>query len=162
MSLLELSTRAGLRMVSSTSASMAKEISNQVAYMIHHFFSSTCPMLVSAKIMHLHSDSCTGQNKNNNALGYLMMSAEHRLNDEIMSHFMAAEHTKFRIDEGFGAVRKHVSVRANVLSLPELQAEIEGSTHSSPCVVFPVDEVKDWKQVRQFFNLLQGIRENVA
>ena len=139
-----------------------KHGSIQVASMMHHFLSKTCPLVGNAKVLHLHSDSCTGQNKNNFVLGYYMLRVAHGHHDEILWHFMAVGHTKFRPDEGFGLIRQHVDGRANILCFDDMKRAIEHSSFSNECVLFPVSEVQDWKKVSDYYRALPGIRKNFA
>jgi hypothetical protein len=59
-----------------------------------------------ARVLHLHTDNCSGQNKNNVMLSYLMWRVATGLNTEIHLHFMIAGHTKFAVDWGFGLIKR--------------------------------------------------------
>ena len=61
-----------------------KHGSVQVASMLHHFFNVECPRLGESEVLHLHTDSCTGQNKNSIVLGYLILRVAHGFHDEIL------------------------------------------------------------------------------
>eukprot|EP00171_Calliarthron_tuberculosum_P002286 IDg2286t1 len=139
-----------------------KHGSIQVASMLHHFLSIECPLLGRSKIVHFHSDSCTGQNKNNIVLGYFMLRVAHGFHDDIFWHFMEVGHTKFRPDEGFGSIRTHLDGRSNVLSMNELISEILKSAESARCVLFPTEEIRNWKSVSDTFNFLAGLKKFFA
>lgn len=139
-----------------------KHGSIQVASMLNHFLQVTCAPIGQARKLFLHSDSCTGQNKNNILLGYFMLRVAHGYHDEIIWQFMAVGHTKFRPDEGFGLIRTYVDGRADVLSMEEMRVAIENSSSSNTCVIFPVEVVQDWKAVSKTFKALYGIRKNFA
>jgi len=130
--------------------------------MLDHFFEVVNTRLGKAEVLHLHTDSCTGQNKNNIVLGYLMLRVGHGLHDEIVWHFMEVGHTKFRPDEGFGNIRQHVGIRSNVLSIGELVSAIEASAISARCVLFPVEHIRNWKAVSDTFHFLAGLRKFFA
>lgn len=139
-----------------------KHGSIQVASMLNHFFTKTCAPIGLSKTLYLHSDSCTGQNKNNIVLGYFMLRVALGFHEEIIRQFMAVGHTKFRPDEGFGKIRTRVDGRDIILSMKEMKAAIEASASTNRYVIFPVEDVQDWKEVSNIFNSLYGIRKNFA
>ena len=61
---------------------------NTVVSMLHHFFEVHG---LSEKDVHLHTDNCGGQNKNNIMVGYLLWRV---LTGNITLSFMIAGHTK--------------------------------------------------------------------
>lgn len=139
-----------------------KHGANQVTSMLNHFFTTTCPCIVSTKILHLHSDSCIGQNKNNIVLVYLMLRVARGYHYEIVWQFMAVGHTTFRPDEGFGQIRRHIENHSNILSMHELEGSIDDSSVSNICVLFPTNEVRYRKEVSKVFKPLDGIRKYFA
>lgn len=64
-----------------------KHGSVQVALMLDHFFAHTCPLIGNARVLHLHSDSLTGQNRYYFVLGYFKLRVTHGYHDEIIWHF---------------------------------------------------------------------------
>ena len=74
-----------------------------VISMLHHFF--TCYGLGERHLM-LTSDNCTGQNKNNAVLHYLLYRTIAGLHAKIDWSFMLVGHTKFSPDAYFGLLKK--------------------------------------------------------
>lgn len=139
-----------------------KHGSIQVASMLDYFFRVNCPYLGTSRVINLHSDSCTGQNKNNIVLGYFMLRVAHNMHDEIIWNFMEVGHTKFRPDEGFGCIRRHVENKCNILSMSEMVEAVKESAVSSQCVLFPVNEIRNWKKCSEYFEFMAGLRKYFA
>ena len=68
---------------------------NSVVSMLHHFFEVHG---LGEKDLHLHTDNCGGQNKNNIIVGYLLWRMLTGLHDNITLSFMIAGHTKLLPD----------------------------------------------------------------
>lgn len=68
----------------------------------------------------------------------------------------------FRPDEGFGSIRQHVDARTKLLSVQEMKVAIEASSESNRCVLFPVEDVRNWKKVSETFTLLTDFRKYFA
>lgn len=131
--------------------------------MLNHYLGCVCPLVGRANSLNLHSDSCTGKNKNNIVLGMLMTRVGLGFHEYIDWNLMTVGHTKFRPDEGFGHIRKHVGRRVDVMSMTGMQRAIKESAVSSRCVSFPVDELFDYKgKMYKIFKHLQGIKKNFA
>lgn len=79
-----------------------------------------------------------------------------------MWQFMAVGHTKFRPDEGFGQIRRHIDGHSNILSILELKEAIIDSFVSDCCVMYPADELQDWNEVSKVFKPLEVIRKHFA
>ena len=69
-----------------------------VISMIHHYFETHGYGETHAKI---HADNCSGQNKNNAMLQYLMWRVLTGLHQSIELSFMVPGHTKFNPDRFF-------------------------------------------------------------
>ena len=78
----------------------------------------------------LHCDNCSGQNKNNFVLAYLMWRTFYGLHHRVPLHFLIAEHTKFAPDCCFGLLKKAFRLTP-VSSLQELGTRIQSSTQKS-------------------------------
>ena len=63
----------------------------------------------------LHADNCSGQNKNNTMVQYLMWRVLTGLHQSISLHFMIAGHNKFSPDACFGLIKRNFR-RTNVSS----------------------------------------------
>jgi len=59
------------------------------------------------KTVYLHADNCSGQNKNNAMLHYLLWRVMTGRHDEIQLSFLLAGHTKFAPDWCFGLFKRH-------------------------------------------------------
>ena len=78
----------------------------------------------------LHCDNCSGQNKNNFVLAYLMWRTLRGLHHRVSLHFLIAGHTKFAPDWCFGLLKKAFR-RTRVSNLQELSSCIQSSTNKS-------------------------------
>ncbi len=74
-----------------------------VIAMLHHFFA--CYGLGEQHLL-LTADNCTGQNKNNAVLHYLLYRTIAGLHAKIDWSFMLVGHTKFSPDAYFGLLKK--------------------------------------------------------
>ena len=71
--------------------------------MVHHFFSTYG---LGEKVVHLHADNCSGQNKNRYMMYYLMWRVLTKQHKEITISFLPVGHTKFFPDAGFGMLNR--------------------------------------------------------
>ena len=58
------------------------------------------------KRIHLHADNCSGQNKNESVLGYLMWRCATSLSDQIELSFMNIGHARCAVDGHFGLIKQ--------------------------------------------------------
>ena len=94
------------------------EGANAVVSMLDYFFNHHG--LGETSVM-LHADNCTGHNKNNTMMQYLMWRVSTGLHHKITIFFMVVGHTKFAPDGCFGmACSREPSVRAVLLTLSKL------------------------------------------
>ena len=77
--------------------------------------------------VHLHADNCSGQNKNNYFIWYLVWRILMDLHHNILYSFLIAGHTKFGPDRCFGMVKKAYKVKY-VSSLYELADMVDCSS----------------------------------
>lgn len=91
--------------------------SNKVASMMYYFLTHTQPVIGNKTELHFHSDSCSGQNKNNIVLGYYMVMVAMGFYDVSDWYFMCVGHTKFLPNEIFGHIRQNVGERESVQSM---------------------------------------------
>ena len=107
-------------------ASSCGKGANVVISMVHHFLAKYG---VGEDHLELHADNCSGQNKNNHMMRYLMWRVATGLHKYACIIFMVAGHTKFAPDWSFGLL-KRMTRRTFVSS----QADIEAAaTSSSAC-----------------------------
>src|SRR6218665_83046 len=76
---------------------------NCVISMLDYFFTHYG---LKETILHLHADNCTGQNKNNAMIHYLLWRVMTGMHKEITLSFILAGHTKFAPDWCFGLFKR--------------------------------------------------------
>ena len=76
---------------------------NSILSLLHHFFEVHG---FSETAAHLHADNCTGQNKNNYVLQYLMWRTMLGTHKSITLSFLLVGHTKFTPDWCFGLFKQ--------------------------------------------------------
>lgn len=97
---------------------------NAVISFLDHFFANYG---IGEKIVNLHCDNCSGQNKNNYLIWYLLWRVMCGLHDRIELHFLVAGHTKFAPDWCFGLLKQRY--RKSVVScLDDLVQVVTSST----------------------------------
>jgi len=92
--------------------------------MVHHYFATHGCGEAHAKI---HADNCSGQNKNNAMLQYLMWRVLTGLHQSIELSFIVPGHTKFSPDGFFGLFKMKLR-RSEVSSLSQLAQVMKDST----------------------------------
>ena len=70
--------------------------------MLHHFFKHH---RIGETTVHLHADSCCGQNNNKHMMEYLRWRTMVGLHDEVTIFFLPVGHTKFAPDWCFGLAK---------------------------------------------------------
>ena len=76
---------------------------NSIISLLHHYFAVHG---LGESRAHLHADNCTGQNKNNYMLQYLLWRTMLGLHTEITFSFLLVGHTKFAPDWCFGLFKQ--------------------------------------------------------
>lgn len=77
---------------------------NNVVSRLHYFFETHG---LGEKTVYLHADNCTGQNKNNCMVQYLVWRALTNRHSSITLSFLVVGHTKFSPDWCFGLLKRH-------------------------------------------------------
>ena len=80
----------------------------------------------------LHADNCSGQNKNNTTVQYLMWRVLTGLHNTVNLHFMITGHTKFSPDACFGLVKSKFR-KTPVSSLDDLARVVDDSAACNVC-----------------------------
>ena len=80
----------------------------------------------------LHADNCSGQNKNNTMVQYLMWRVFTSLHHTIHMHFMITGHTKVSPDAYFGLVQRKF-LESDVSSLDNLARVVNESAACNIC-----------------------------
>jgi hypothetical protein len=115
----------------------------------------------------LHADNCTGQNKNNYVMWYLMWRVMKGLHKKITLSFMLPGHTKFAPDRYFG-IFKIKYRRSTIDCLADVVECVENSTRNKILVAQPYGEhlgllsrnivYRDWlNYLKKHFNTIDDI-----
>jgi len=139
---------------------------NAVISYLHYFFEHYG---LGEQEVHLHCDNCTGQNKNNYVLAYLMWRIVNHLHKCVSLHFLIAGHTKFSPDWCFGLIKQRFRKTA-VATLDDLSNCVQSSSAASKInisqIVGPengpaIVPVYDWQQfLSPIFRPLPGIKSH--
>jgi hypothetical protein len=97
---------------------------NTVVSLLDHFFYNYG---LGEKHAYLTADNCTGQNKNNAVIQYLLYRSLVGLHDTLELSFMLVGHTKFAPDGYFGLIRKRYR-RSNIYTYDNLVDSIRNSS----------------------------------
>jgi hypothetical protein len=134
---------------------------NTVISFLDHFFANYG---LGEKWVHLTADNCTGQNKNNALLQYLMYRVITGLHDKIELSFLVVGHTKFSPDGYFGLIKRQYR-RSQVYTYDQLSDIVESSSKNGHNVCVRVSKnidnpviYRDWSSwLSQYFKVLKGI-----
>ena len=66
---------------------------------------------------------------------------------------------KFRADERFRSVRQHVDDLFDIFSIQEMKNTISDSFRTNQCIIFPIENVRNWKKLSETFTRLVGLRK---
>ena len=112
-----------------------------------------------------HADNCTGQNKNNTMMQYLMWRVLTGLHHNITISFMVVGHPKFAPDGCFGLLKRAFR-KTEVSSLADIEQVVQSSSTVNECqlvgsqtgdVIVPV---RDWSAfLSTKFRRLTGIKK---
>ena len=135
---------------------------NTVVSMLDFFFSHHGLGEATAS---LHADNCSGQNKNNTMVQYLMWRVLTGLHQTISLHFMITGHTKFSPDACFGLVKRKFR-KTDVSSLDDLARVVEESAACNICQLVGAQDgstivpSRDWARfLSPHFRRLDGIKQ---
>ena len=113
----------------------------------------------------LHADNCSGQNKNNTMVLYLMWRVLTGLHQSIRLHFMITGHTKFSPDTCFGLIKRKFR-RTDVSCLDNLARVVEESGACNICQLVGAQDgstivpSRDWAGfLSSHFRRLDGIKQ---
>ena len=135
---------------------------NTVVSMLDYFFNHHG---LGETTVTLHADNCTGQNKNNTMMQYLMWRVLTGLHHTITISFMVVGHTKFAPDGCFGLVKRAFR-KTGVSSLSDMEHVIRSSSDVNECqlvgsqtgdVIVPVRDWADFLSPK--FRRLTGIKK---
>ena len=96
---------------------------NAVISRLHYFFGH---LSLGERVVYLHADNCTGQNKNNSMIQYLLWRTLTGLHSEVTISFLVVGHTKFAPDWCFGLF-KRLYRRTNIGSLKDVAEVVNKS-----------------------------------
>ena len=133
--------------------------SNSIISKLHHFFHT---FGLGEQRVTLHADNCSGQNKNNMMLQYLMWRCMVGLHKEIA--FLVVGHTKFAPDWCFGLLkrkfrREKVGCLADIARVVDTSATVNISQLCGTQTGEVLVPTHDWKAyLSQFFKTLRNIK----
>lgn len=132
-----------------------KNGSDTVCSMLYHWIQSQD--FRGARNMKMWSDSCTGQNKNNIVLAFVMMMFHNGLFDEVEWRFLEVGHTKFNVDLAFGMCRTklHHSTCTTPSELKNTLDSIQGVSS----ILFDPIRIRDWHGALKSFRKLPNIKK---
>ena len=135
---------------------------NTVVSMLDFFFSHYG---LGECTVSLHADNCSGQNKNNAMVQYLMWRVLTGLHHTINLHFMITGHTKFSPDACFGLIKRKFR-KADVSSLDDLARVVEESAVCNICQLVGAQDgrvivpSRDWAGfLSSHYRRLDGIKQ---
>ena len=135
---------------------------NTVVSMLDFFFSHHGLGEATAS---LHADNCSGQNKNNTMVQYLMWRVLTGLHQTIHLHFMITGHTKFSPDACFGLIKRKFR-KTDVSSLDDLAHVVEESAACNICQLVGAQDgstivpSRDWAGfLSSHYRRLDGIKK---
>ena len=115
-----------------------------------------------------HADNCTGQNKNNTFMHYLLWRVITERHREIEYSFMIAGHTKFACDGCFGVLKSKVK-KSFVSSVYDIYMAVEKSSEEKGCNMAELVGTHDGKvmikcydwtrYMSTYFKKLEGIKK---
>ena len=98
--------------------------------MLHNSIMVRVPSHRNKKKLVLHSDNCSGQNKNRFVIFYLLWRVMVGLDDEVILYFLIPGHTKNVCDGSFGHVKRNL-LNNDVLVPKDMMNVIIGSVKSN-------------------------------
>jgi len=131
---------------------------NAVVSYHHHFLEYYG---LGEKKLILHADNCSGQNKNNIMIGYLLWRCATGRNEEIEMNFLIAGHTKFPCNLHFGYLKKKTR-RTKLSSLGDIEQAVNTSAKGNMCplvgkqdgtVVVPVYDWANFLEVKKIVGI---------
>ena len=129
---------------------------------MHHYFTHYG---LGEKRIVIHADNCSGQNKNNAMIKYLMWRIENGLHNKITYSFMVAGHTKFSPDGFFGLFKLKLR-NSEVENLEDLVKVVEKSSiegYNTAQTIFNGSGTREvhfykWTEfLNQFYNNIKDI-----
>ena len=135
---------------------------NAVISMLHFYLNQNG---IGEKILFMHADNCTGQNKNNMMMWYLMWRVLTDLHAEINLSFLIAGHTKFSPDGGFGLIKRLYN-KSEINCLMDIVEVVESSSKMNSAVLVGTENsdesyvpTYDWSTyLGQYFSKLPALK----
>ena len=135
---------------------------NTVVSLLNYFFEHYG---LGETTVSLHADNCSGQNKNNTVVQYLMWRVLTGLHNTVNLHFMITGHTKFSPDACFGIVKRKFR-KTPVSSLDDLARVVDDSAACNVCQLVGAQDgcvlipTQDWAGfLSSYFRRLDGIKQ---
>ena len=128
--------------------------SNEVISFLHNFLASR---EIKTPDIRIHADNCTGQNKNNYVIWYLIWLTVTGRVKHIELKFMIKGHTHFIADSGIGHAKREFR-KSDVFCLKHWAKIIDRSAVTNKARIVDGNDVYDWKKgLTPYFKSLNGI-----
>ena len=135
---------------------------NAVISMLHFYLKQNG---IGEKTLFMHADNCSGQNKNNMMMWYLMWRVLTDLHSEINLSFLIAGHTKFSPDGGFGLIKRRFN-KTEINCLMDIVEVVESSSKMNTAVLVGTENSNecyvptyDWSTyLGQYFTKLPALK----
>ncbi|GMF51719.1 unnamed protein product [Phytophthora fragariaefolia] len=105
---------------------------DQINSMLQHFIRTTILPSGKKKLV-VYADNCSGQNKNNLVIMFLLAQVQMGLFERVDYTFFVKGHTKNSCERGFGHIRKHVG-RQDLWTMDQVVAAVTASAVSNATV----------------------------
>jgi hypothetical protein len=139
--------------------------SNSVISMLYHWFimnKHRWPMR-----LHIHTDNCSGQNKNNMMVHFLMWAVQMSMLHDCCISFMLPGHTKFAPDAYFGMFKSRYYLADKIDDMVDLMDIVRSATkggHLEPVHFAPNEDPAcvwyDWKALSKVYINVQNIKKH--
>ncbi|KAK1942396.1 hypothetical protein P3T76_005895 [Phytophthora citrophthora] len=106
--------------------------SDQINSMLQHFI-RTVLLPAGKKRLIVYADNCSGQNKNNHVIKFLLAQVHMGIFERVDYKFFVKGHTKNSCDRGFGHIRKHVA-RQDCWILDDIVSAVNDSATTNTTV----------------------------
>ncbi|OWZ12642.1 hypothetical protein PHMEG_00014161 [Phytophthora megakarya] len=134
--------------------------SEQINSMLQHFI-NTVLVPAGKKRLIVYADNCSGQNKNNYVIKFLLAQAHMEVFERVDYKFFVKGHTKNSCDCGFGHIRKHLA-RTDCWTLNHVVNEVKNAASSNVTVHISREDgfFKSYKPLRtELYKTLVGVQQ---
>ncbi|ETP25521.1 hypothetical protein F441_01599 [Phytophthora nicotianae CJ01A1] len=134
--------------------------SDQINSMLEHFL-RTKVLSEGKNRLTVYADNCSGQNKNNYVIKFLLAQVDMGLLKHVDYKFFVKGHTRNSCDRGFGHIRKHVA-KVDCYTVAQVVDAVKEAAANSVTVHIPrgSSQFKSYKGVlTELYKRLEGIQQ---